>query len=292
MNPTVFLGLVTHRATRFPESQGETGLLAQIHQELQTRGVSSVVSVHDADHFDAALVPLTKAEVTASIVAELDLEQRWRIYVRPEKAGIPLTAFMGLRRLYRRIRLAPPWSSDAEASAPGAAMLRRLVNIELAHLHLMNQAMEQGAEWALIVEDDAQSSDPRAFADALADFISTHGSARQPRYVNVSRSFETDPLGIERHLTPDGEWDAGTRILRADQPLTNTVCAILYRTDFLRELMPALESIPLSPVLPIDWKLNAALLDLNQRGSLGAGDCWFLDPGPLAQGSMHAPGFD
>ena len=287
MNPTVFLGLVTHRATRFPESQGETGLLAQTRAELHTRGVESILSIHDVDHFDTELLPLTKAEVKASIAAELDLEKRWRTYVRPEKAGIPLSTFMGLRRIYRRLRLAPPWSTGSAASLRGAAMLRRLVNIEMAHLHLMKEAIEFDTEWALIVEDDAQSSDVRAFADALSHFISTQGGVRQPRYVNVSRSFEANPLGIEPHLTPKGEWDPATQILSADQPLTNTVCAILYRTDFLRQLLPVLESIPVSPVLPIDWKLNAALLDMHQSSSLGPGDCWFLDPGPLAQGSMH-----
>lgn len=287
MNPTVFLGVVTHRATRFPESQGESGLVAQIGKGLQARGVACAVSIHDTDHFDTAVLPLTNVEVKASIAAELDLEERWRIYVRPEKAGIRLAAFMRLRRIYRRIRLAPPWHGGTEASSSGAAMLRRLVNIELAHLHLMREAIECNSEWALIVEDDAESSDPLLFADALADFIDAHRASPQPRYVNVSRSFDADPLGISRHLTPYGEWAVGTRILRADQPLTNTVCAILYRTEFLRGLLPVLESIPVSPVLPIDWKLNAALLDMSQRALLGPGDCWFLDPGPLTQGSMH-----
>lgn len=283
----MFLGLVTHRATRFPESRSEAGLVEQVRQGLQHREFTATVSIHDADHFDSALVPLTVDEVRASITAELDLEQRWRVYVRPERAGIPLTAFMGLRRLYRHLRLAPPWQGATAASAQGAAMLRRLVNIEMAHLHLMREAIEHGSDWALIVEDDAQSDDPRAFAQSLADFIGAHGQASQPRYVNLSRSFASDPLGIDRHLTPVGTWAGDIRVLSSDRPLTNTVCAILYRTDFLRQLMPVLDSIPVTPVLPIDWKLNKALLELHERGVLGQGDCWFVEPGPLTQGSMH-----
>jgi len=45
--------------------------------------------------------------------------------------------------------------------------------------------------------------------------------------------------------------------------------------------------IPLSPVLPIDWKLNVALMNLVAAGKLGEGDCWQVDPAPFIQGSMH-----
>lgn len=254
---------------------------------LRDASVTATVSIHDADHFDADLVPLTTTEVLASTMAELDLERRWRVYVRPDRDGMSLKAFMMARQLYRRARLAPPWQGT-DASARGAAMLRRLVNIELAHLHLMKQAIESESAWALIVEDDAHSTDPREFAQDLAGFVAAQGRAHQPRYVNLSRSFEPDPLGIDRHLSDIGAWGRGARLLSSDRPLTNTVCAILYRTDFLRELLPVLDAIPISPVLPIDWKLNMALLELHERDALGPGDCWFVEPGPLTQGSMHA----
>jgi hypothetical protein len=160
------------------------------------------------------------------------------------------------------------------------------VNIELAHLNLMQAAVDCGSTWALIVEDDARIADPHGFAEALASFVETHSSADQPLYVNVSQSF-ADPLGISKHLHPVGAWDGATSELAADRALTNTVCAVLYRTAFLVPLLAALRSIPISPVLPIDWKLNAALLKLTDQRILGPGDCWFLSPGPIMQGSMH-----
>jgi hypothetical protein len=287
VNPTVFLGLVTHRRTRFAEASGPNGLVRQVQKRLLEQGIEASVAVHDADRHDEGVLPLTNAEVIASIDAELDLEARWRTYVTPGTSQAGLTAFMAARRAYRRLRLAPPWHRSSAATASGAAMLRRLVNIELAHMHLLEQARDEQAAWALIVEDDATLENPNHFASALATFIHDRADQPQPAYVNVSRSFSSERLDLGAHLTAQGRWDATTQALASDIPLTNTVCAVLYRGTFLDQLVPAMQAIPISPVLPIDWKLNAALLGLTEAHIIGSGDCWFLNPAPIVQGSMH-----
>jgi hypothetical protein len=287
VNPTVFLGLVTHRGSRFTASAGPDGLVHRLSDALTALGVPSVVSIHDDDHFDPALVPLTTAQVSASIDAELSLEQRWRVYVDPSVSHVALSAQMAARRAYRRARLAPPWRREVDATDAGARMLRRLVNIELAHLHLMRRAVASGARWTLIVEDDAHLNDPESFARSLALFIAERSTSAQPAYVNVSRSFDHETLGSNERLAPVGSWSDTVRELAADRPLTNTVCAILYRQEFLKELLAQLDEIPIAPVLPIDWKVNAALLSMHAAGQIDSGDCWFLDPAPITQGSMH-----
>lgn len=287
MNPTIFLGLVTHQRTHYPESSGPDGLVYTASSALTRLNVSTRVEVHEADLHDEAVVPLTNREVISSIDAELDVEQRWRLHVDPGQSHVRLNSFMAARRLYRRLRLAPPWHRRTQATPQGARMLRRLVNIELAHLNLMQAAVDSGSTWALIVEDDARIADAHGFAKALASFVETRTGADQPLYVNVSQSF-ADPLGISQHLQPIGAWDAATVEMAADRALTNTVCAVLYRTTFLKVLLTTLRQIPVSPVLPIDWKLNEALLVLSDRGAIRPSDCWFLTPGPIMQGSMHS----
>jgi hypothetical protein len=80
--------------------------------------------------------------------------------------------------------------------------------------------------------------------------------------------------------------DRCRRIAQSLLPVTNTVCAILYRTEFLMQLLDVWEALPMEPVVPIDWKLNRALMTLYQRGSLPPGSTWLVDPAPIIQMSM------
>jgi hypothetical protein len=253
-------------------------------------GVSVSQEVNSDDAWTPNLLPPDTEQLRASIDAELSTEERWREYVSPGSSRVTLRAFMAARKLYRRLRLSPPWQSTLREDDPGSRMLRRLVNIELAHISLMSAAVESGSEWSLIVEDDAFTPDVSAFAGALSAFIAERGDEAQPRYVNVSESFSRDRLRVAGHLTRIGRWggiESTVDVLGADRPVTNTVCAILYRTAFLREVLAEFESIPLSPVLPIDWKMNEAIMRMHAAGRLGPGDCWFLNPAPLLQRSMH-----
>lgn len=263
-------------------------MVASVASRLQHRGLDVTVEISNEDAYDESLLELNRQAVTSSIDAELDTEERWRTYISPTSSTAALAAFMGVRRVYRRLRLAPPWRTRIEADDAGPRMLRRLINIELSHLHLMARAVDLNSDWALIVEDDAGVDDAEAFSDALAEFLWRQDASQQPLFVNVSRSFTESRLRIDAHLRDVGEWrdGTGTRILSAERPVTNTVCAILYRTAFLRSLLDTLNGIPLSPVLPIDWKLNEAILRLVANDRLGEGDCWFLAPGPVVQRSM------
>ena len=170
----------------------------------------------------------------------------------------------------------------------------REVNIELAHFDLLRAGLATGADWVLILEDDASSTDVIDCAAGLTWLMSSRTDEKQPAYVNISQSFSLDELGLSHLLTPspDASWAGETkrRILTSARPATNTVCAILYRGSFVRELLAVTDALPIEPVVPIDWKLNLALMQLFEAGGLGAGDCWFVDPAPIDQLSMRGTG--
>jgi hypothetical protein len=158
------------------------------------------------------------------------------------------------------------------------------VNIELSHLRLIDLAVASGASWCLLLEDDAWCEDPRAFAIDLLRFVREADSRGKLLTVNMSESFTLEDLGIGHLLTPVPAEQAGPwPMLEADRPVTNTVCAVLYRGDFLARLQHELHRVPLAPVIPIDFKLNVALMRM--APTVAPGDFWVASPAPLSQRS-------
>jgi hypothetical protein len=279
--PDLFIGVVSHERTRFPASQGPDGLAARLARELDALDTVSQVHVETTDLLDPETVRLDGRTVQSSLSAQLDLAREWDRYVAGGRPGWRPTVDHLLRWAQRQRHRVQP---------PGVATMRRLVNIELAHIDLLQRGLASGAPWVLILEDDAESPDVTDCARGLAGLLSEPGP--QPAFVNVSESFSPARLGTRRVLHPHDRvrW-RGTvprEVQVAERPVTNTVCAVLYRAGFVRDLLAEFEGIPLEPILPIDWKLNLALLRMVGAGRLGSGDCWFVAPGPIDQLSMTA----
>ncbi len=168
-------------------------------------------------------------------------------------------------------------------------MIRRLINIELSHVDLMRTGLASGAGWILILEDDAASLDASDCAAGLCGLMASAPSS--VAFINVSESFSHEELGIDGLLQPAPAQWAGPRsreVLTAARPVTNTVCAILYRADFVGALLDAFDRMPMTPVVPIDWKLNEAIMQLHAAGDLGSGSCWLVSPAPIDQLSMRS----
>jgi hypothetical protein len=289
MTTRVFIGLVTYPGSRYPESAGPRGLATQ---------VVDLLSSSDLAEFDVSLeicsrnllvpseLPLSYREIRASINEELNVELNWRAYLNSRLPQWQLAWFMKARKFYRYLKFTPPWQRSKPGSGPGARMLIRLANIELAHVSLLKAAANADADWVLILEDDAYVESQSMFASEIATFISSDPEAS---YVNLSESFSSRRLGIEAEFTQIGNWGTSSKIFATTKPVTNTVCAILYSGAFAQKLLEEFETIPMRPVIPIDWKLNQAIMNLYSKGILGSGECWVVDPAPIVQGSMHAP---
>lgn len=282
------IGLVTHMGTRYPESRGKSGLAHQVHEALKSVGISSHVRIFDEDLWSDSVLQIDRSVVRRSIRAELATEKSWRIYHGNRWPRPLLDMAFGIRSLRRRTTF-DSWTHRSRTR--GQAMVRRLVNIELAHVHLMRQAVVDGSPWALIMEDDAHG-DALTTASVIERIVSAKTRDEEPAYVNLSRSFTHERLGVTEGLTvvdDQARAAGGTAFLSSDKPVTNTVCAILYRTAFVESLLKHLDSKPLDPVIPIDWKINAALMEMAEKGAIKPGDAWLCVAPPVIQGSMHQP---
>jgi len=171
---------------------------------------------------------------------------------------------------------------------PKATIYERLLNIELSHQALLRQALDEGAKWILILEDDAWSDSVNELGHTLDMIINEAPTAL--KLLNLSESFGVSRLGVDRLLKQiDPPWWQGVtrRLASASRPVTNTVCAVAYRSDFAIQLLSAYDAMGLKPILPIDWKLNKVLMSMNESGALGADSCWWVIPGPIDQLSMR-----
>jgi len=279
--PSIFLGLVTYPGTRFPESSTKHGLLQKLASELLVLKIIPTVAIEGRNLANERGVSFAQNDVNESIRAELNIESRWRAYIDPKKSKLSLKLFMSVRTLYRRVKF---------RQSNGQHMLNRLANIELAHLSLLQTALDSNSDWVLVIEDDARSTNVKDLAANLSNFIQTQEPERKPKYVNLSKSFSNSNLKTTGLLSPVSRWNQSevkqVQIYSSSKPFSNTVCAILYRRTFLVDLVDQLNQIPLKPVLPIDWKLNSALLAMTESHKLGDGDFWAVEPGPIVQGSM------
>jgi hypothetical protein len=246
--------------------------------------------------YQPALLRIDSAEIAKSIDAELAAELDWKRHVSGSDFQPITMAKLKVHRALRRRRFLPRHGEPSDSDSAGIRMVRRLVNIEHAHLNLMREALAADAEWILIIEDDAALDDSLLnldeFASSLVRLFVSAQTQDEPGYINISRSHSDSELGTNDIYVTSVPFsiEATSKIIArvAKRPVTNTVCAILYRRQFLLTLIDWLEQIPLSPVLPIDWKLNRALMLMSAAGLTPEGTCWSLTPGPIVQGSMHA----
>jgi hypothetical protein len=277
---TCFIGVVSYAGSRFADSQGPRGLGHRLAAALGSRGIPTTVRVNTADLFEDSSIDIDEALVQASLDAEHALMDEWDRYLRDGRRGLRSAASRSLRRARRLHRRAFP---------PGPGMVRRLLNIEASHLDLLRRGLALGADWIIILEDDAETADLEDCAAGLAGLLTPHDD--RPAYVNISRSFSPEELGISHLLEgePTGVWSGSVprSVLGASKPISNTVCAIAYRADFVRQLLEHWDRLPLTPVVPIDWKLNDVLMTMHAEGTLGASACWIVEPAPIDQRSMQ-----
>ena len=277
-SPQLFIGVVSYSRTIFPVSQGGNGLGSQLAQELnEQHGVLALLRVNTAD-LSSSQVTSDRATVQRALSAELRAEARYSRYLsRPARAK-------------HAIRMAARWTKRIQhvIQSPSPASITRLLNIEASHLDLMKRGLDSGAAYVLILEDDAFCDHVGDLARGLVGFI--HG-ADTPSFVNLSTSFSITELGVG-HLLRGGDqscsWQGSDNrsVFIGEKPITNTVCAIAYSRNFLVQLVAELDSLPEDPVLPIDWKLNVALMNLFDSNRMTESKCWWIEPAPIKQMSM------
>ena len=276
----LFLGVVSHTRSRFAHNQGSSGFPGQLTEALQALGVSVELEIEVRDLFSEASEALGPSVVQESLSEQLRLEGAWARYT---DSGRGLSARQKLRLL--TLRVARQWR---RFNSPPLQSMVRLLNIELSHLSLLESGLASGSPWIMIVEDDGECSDIDDCAAGLNGLM--RDAPPEVAFANFSESFDVRELGLDELLRDSGiSWqgDVEREIARSERPTTNTVCAMLYRSDFAARIVQDFRDQGLFPVVPIDWKLNSTLMRLFAAGVLDHESCMWVVPAPITQMSMH-----
>jgi hypothetical protein len=276
----LFVGLVTHPRSRFNADGAATRRAEALVTALSDRGVSCELLVSDRDDYDPSALPLDTTDLRRSAAYQADLEYRWRRYLadgggtpaRPALVDVAMRVAMSVKRVA---------TVSLEADV-------RLLNIDLSHLRVLESGASSGAPWTLVLEDDARAADAGRAAADLAALVGLD-PADPLQFANLSESIPLDRLGVQGIVTSHSR-DGLPWLVATTRPVTNTVCANLYRSPFAARLASGIRARGLVPVAPIDWRLNEQVMDLYEGGVLGAESCAWARPGVFLQGSMHGTG--
>lgn len=265
----LFIGLVTHPRTQYPHSAQDQGLFTQLSRTLAEQDVILNGQIESRNLLSSQHT-FTEFELSASRRHLLTLRKKWSLYCQQDP----------IRRQRQRLALLRTRGTEPRSQEEA----RRLLNIEMAHVELMNQAVAQDAEFSLILEDDAASSSVHDLASDITELIRRKDS---PFMAQISSSFSPRTLGIQNLIgAVERQWSNGGQEFRLLKPATNTVCATIYRRDFLTTLLDAWSHQQHIPIVPVDWRLNEILIALESARQLPKGYSSIVFPGPIVQQSL------
>lgn len=274
----VFIGLVSHRQSTFAFNQGPQGLTRQLETAFGNLGAIVETWINTENYFDRNGYALKPSMARQSISAEVAIEKSWQDFLFGHT-----TLKDRFRLLGRQGKYLLNWWRNSDTKE-----LRRLLNIEYSHVDLYKRGLASKAEWIVVLEDDAYCENPDELAQGLFGLFEGFNS---PKFINLTTSFPLHELNVASLLTPvmNTPWLGlgNCEILQSSRPATNTVCAIAFRRDFLKDVLSDFQRHSSEPVIPIDWKLNKSIMNLWRDGLLRPNDCWFLEPGPIIQLSMN-----
>jgi hypothetical protein len=279
--PDLFLGLVTHSSSVFNRDNRAGKLIQRLAEALTGHGLRVEFLISDRNDYSAVQFPTTRDSLLKAAVIQSSLERDWRNFV-DKAAGTNRSKKAQSYGLYVAMRAKRTLAALRGENSRAAKAYQRLINIDLSHLRVLSEGLDSGAAAIVILEDDASMRSE----DLVEEFARILIMARQKNieFINLSESISAPELGIEAILSRGRGIDSGHRIsvIELDTPITNTVCANYYSRAFAEKFCEYIAPPNLTPVRPIDWRLNEMMLaNPNTR-------TWWVQPGLFIQGSMHS----
>ncbi len=253
--------------------------------QLQGDGLQVETLISDRDDYTSESFPTSPDSLRLAAKAQSQLERDWRFFlISRAQFAVPnrFAKIAATQALYQVMKLKRFAAAKGGHTSPAAKAYRRLINIDLSHRRILEEGLKSGASVIVVLEDDASQLNSQQ-VHVLGDVIRLARN-QGVDFINLSQSISVHNLGITRILNRGKIISSahGNQVIALDTPVTNTVCANIYGLDFATLFASYLSEDRLTPVIPIDWRLNQVMLDHPDTR------CWWVRPGLFLQRSMHA----
>ena len=280
--PRIFIGVLTHNSSRF--SVAHTKLLSS---NLNRAGIVATLEVCKENLIENSWKSVTRRTAMVSTVEYGLLRIEWYRQLF-KKSAVALGFLLASAHLLKELAsLLLPGGLDRTRRS-----MIRLRNISLGHASLWHQALVSESEWILMLEDDADPTEPTTlnlYLLKIIEYLEEKIESTSGIYCDASLSYSSDELGIKTLENPC--LLTGAQMLYAvDKPFTNTLCAVLMSRTFLQTLSADIHmylKTTKNGYLPIDWLVNKCMLE-NQAKHDSHNRFYKIQPGLYTQRSMHA----
>jgi hypothetical protein len=168
------------------------------------------------------------------------------------------------------------------------SIVLRHSNISHNHISLLSKGIKDGKPLVLILEDDIVFKSLSDVQSGLEIVLSAFKINDEIKLMNISESFSLHQLGLENFCTkmPLPSNLTHFAVYSINYPATNTVCATMYRSEFILDLLLQLQKMNPLSLVPIDIKINLALHRLVRNRVIVSLAYSTILPGLFLQGSL------
>ena len=289
---TLGIGLVTHKDSKYLNSKGEHELFNYLVDQLGI--LDKNLKIANQDKYDLESLDIRTINFIAGINIYFKTILRTQINVilksRSTKIFKPLRNTLGdVYSLMTIVIFYTLYKITKRKNQKFIKYALRQANISNNHISILSDFNKQNIEWIIVLEDDIMMSNSIEIKESIKEIINSVQEIIDTKIVNLSKSFSDYDLGIENiKIKKIDINEERTRTINLyTHPISNTVCATLYKADILTKIVQELKSMEKYFFIPIDHKLNIAMYEMLKNKEVKKTLYASIEPGVFIQGSLH-----
>ena len=292
MNPKIFVGLITHRKSKYYSAVLES-YINPLLDELSESNVDFNISQEDYFLTNNEITNLRSYYHDINNIFFYEICNHINLFIKVNRINKARIMYNLAYSIYSYIdtnfKILTHVKSLRVLYDTRNELNLRLKNIEASHRNLVSQALTKKSMWTIIFEDDVHWEDSKSVKDLILAVIDSYKIESETKIYCISKSFTLDQLAVSSIAREIDIIQNGSVIYQLNFPVTNTLCATIYHHSILKDVLTGLEKEEkMSKNSPIDLKLNAIMRELIKKQRLNSNCLAIMEQSPISQSSLHA----